>query len=219
MTITPSNMEKDEQRLTRRKFLMNTTLVAVSISVPDFMSCKGKETNILPGNSKDCITTADILGPFYKAGAPIREDIIPMNNTGAPLIIEGKVFTGCTTSVVRDAVVEIWNADDKGDYDTSDEFRFRGRYRTTADGTYRFRTIIPGRYLNGGAFRPSHIHFRVTAEGHQELVSQIYFKDDPFIENDPWAGSSAAKERILTIGHDANGTDTVNFTIYLTPDK
>ena len=209
-------MNANEKLLGRRQFIRNSTLVAVSISLPGFVSCKEK-TEILP-DEEDCVTTDDILGPFYKAGAPFREDIIPLGNTGVPLFVEGKVFTGCDT-VLNDAVVEIWNADDDGAYDTSDEFRFRGRYKTEADGIYRFKTIIPGRYLNGATFRPSHIHFRITAPVHQELISQIYFKDDPFIAGDPWAGSSKATERILTIGQDVYGTDTVNFNIYLTPVK
>ena len=207
-------MKKDEKLFGRRQFIRNSTLVAVSISLPGLVSCEDK-SEILP-DEKDCATSADILGPFYKAGAPFREEIIPLGDTGVPLLIEGKVFTDCDT-VLGDAVVEIWNADNEGEYDTSEEFRFRGRYKTGADGIYHFKTIIPGRYLNGSTFRPSHIHFRITAPGHQELVSQIYFKDDPFIASDPWAGSSNAAERILAVGQDENGTDTVNFNIYLTP--
>jgi catechol 1,2-dioxygenase len=204
------------KRGNRRDFIKDTVLVAVSISLPGFISCKNEQHAPVPVKEK-CITTDDILGPFYQAGAPFREEIIPSGNTGAPLLVRGKVFSYCDAAV-KDAIVEIWNADDNGEYDTSTEFRFRGRYQTLTDGVYSFRTIIPGRYLNGGEFRPSHIHFRITAPGHQELVSQIYFKDDPFIDDDPWAGSEKASERILTLGKDENGTDTVTFDIHLTPE-
>jgi protocatechuate 3,4-dioxygenase beta subunit len=197
--------------LNRRDFIKKTALVAVAVSLPCFGSCKKDKQDPI---KNDCSTTDDILGPFYKAGAPFRENIIPVENTAAPLIVQGKVFANCDT-VLKDAMVEIWNANDQGEYDTSAEFKFRGSYQTEADGAYRFKTIIPGRYLNGGTFRPSHIHFRITAPDHQELVSQIYFKDDPFIENDPWAGSEKAFERILTLEKDVNGTDTINFNIYL----
>lgn len=199
----------------RRTFIKKTFLVAVSISLPVFISCSDEQGATVPDKEK-CITSDDILGPFYKAGAPFREDIVPTENTGAPLYVKGKVFSNCD-SVLNNAVVEIWNANDSGEYDTSPEFKFRGSYQTLADGAYSFRTIAPGRYLNGGTFRPSHIHFRVTAPGHQELVSQIYFKDDPFIDDDPWAGSEKASERILTLGKGENGEDTVTFNIYLTP--
>jgi hypothetical protein len=47
-------------------------------------------------------------------------------------------------------------------------------------------------------------------------VSQIYFKDDPFIATDPWAGDPTAAERILIIAKDENGTDSITFDIHLT---
>ncbi len=79
----------------------------------------------------------------------------------------------------------------------------------------QFATIIPGRYLNGSTYRPSHIHFRITAPGHTELVSQVYFAEDPFIDDDPWASDPAAEERILMITKNEDNVDTVNFDIHL----
>lgn len=217
--------KNNNDQLNRRNFLKNTALFAVAVSTSVWSGCHDKEEEeievpvkvdddkiILP---TDCKTTTDILGPFYKTGAPFQEDVIPAESTGAPLIVSGKVFGDCDTEL-KDAVVEIWNADTDGAYDI-DTFKFRGRYKTIDDGAYRFKTIIPGRYLNGGTYRPSHIHFRITAPNHQELVSQIYFKDDPFISKDPWAGDPKAAERILIIGKDGSNTDTITFDIYLTP--
>jgi catechol 1,2-dioxygenase len=204
-------MSSKKNDVNRRNFLKKTMLVAVAVSVSGLKSCK-EEDSI---NSIDnCATTKDILGPFYKGGAPFREDIIPSENTGAPLLLHGRVSGGCST-IIDGAIVEIWNANTEGVYDTSDAYKFRGRFKTESDGQYRFKTIIPGRYLNGGTFRPSHIHFRITALGYEELVSQIYFKDDPFISQDPWAGTSNAVERILTVSEGENGIDTITFDIYL----
>ncbi|HYC84424.1 MAG TPA: hypothetical protein VEB86_04345 [Chryseosolibacter sp.] len=200
------------QPIQRRTFLRGTSLIAIAACVPLSHGCDEPDPD---ASAAECSTTDDILGPFYKAGAPLRENIVPDNSSGVPLIVTGTVYANCE-NVLAGAIVEIWNADHEGEYDTSDEFRFRGRYATNQNGTYRFRTIVPGRYLNGGTFRPSHIHFRVNATGHRELVSQIYFKDDPFIASDPWAGSVKASERILTISKDTSGVDTVNFDIYLT---
>ena len=206
-------MSAEKKNLSRRDFIKTSTLIAVAVSVPGLESCSSDDVESIKNG---CTTTADILGPFYKASAPFREDIIPYGNTAAPLFISGKVSSGCDTGLPG-AIVEIWNADVDGAYDTSEDFKFRGRFETGQDGMYRFKTIIPGRYLNGATFRPSHIHFRITAPDHQELVSQIYFKDDPFIDSDPWAGDPNAAKRILTTGKDANGNDTVTFDIYLTP--
>lgn len=202
-------------QLKRRSFLKKFTIVSVSVMVAP--SCIGKKDDciILPPEN-ECQTTTDILGPFYKPGAPFREDIIPAGASGVPLIIKGKVYSNCDT-VLKDAVVEIWNADNEGDYDgrESATFNFRGRNQTSEDGAYRFKTIVPGKYLNGGSFRPSHIHFKITAPGHRELVSQIYFKNDPDIDSDPWAGDPKAESRILALEKDENGLDSVDFDIYL----
>lgn len=195
----------------RRGFIKKSAVFAMAVSMPSFVSCK--DDNDDTPAIKECNTTADILGPFYKPGAPFREEIIPPENMGAPLIVQGKVFGDCNNSV-KDALVEIWNANEAGEYDNA-AFKFRGQHRTAHEGEYRFKTIIPGRYLNGNTYRPSHVHFRITAPGFQELVSQIYFKDDPFIPGDPWAGDPNASARILTVTSDENGTDTVTFDIYL----
>jgi protocatechuate 3,4-dioxygenase beta subunit len=204
-------MKKDA--LERRDFIRMTTLFAVSISIPVVLSCKG-DGGALPPAEAGCKTTDDILGPYYKAGAPFREDIVPEGSGGTPLLIAGKVFSRCDQPLPG-ATVEIWNANAEGGYDTSDQYLFRGQFLTGEEGAYRFRTIIPGKYLNGGTYRPSHLHFRITAPGHRELVSQVYFKDDPYIAADPWAGDPRAKERILPLQPDANGMDSVTFDIYL----
>ena len=205
------SLPKNKDGINRREFISRTGMIAIASSMPGFVSCDAENPNKLQG--KDCHTTADILGPFYKAGAPFRVDIIPSDDTNAPLIVRGKVFGDCDTEL-EDSVVEIWNANAVGEYDNA-TFGFRGRHKTGSDGVYVFKTIVPGRYLNGGEFRPSHIHFRITAPDYQELVSQIYFKDDPFIAGDPWAGDPRASERILATGKDENDTDTITFDIYL----
>lgn len=201
----------DPKNINRRDFIKTSSLFAVAVTLPVISGCKDNDND---DATDECQTTADILGPYYKAGAPLGENIIPVGDETPPLLIEGKVFSHCE-NLLPDAVVEIWNADVEGVYDTSEQFLFRGKYQTDADGIYKFKTIIPGRYLNGGTYRPSHIHFRITAPGHRELVSQIYFKEDPFIEADPWASATKARERILTIGKDANNIDTITFDIHL----
>lgn len=206
-------MKDTEQQIDRRFFLKQSARYAVAVTVFQTLQACSNETNknkILP----QCKTTDDILGPFYKANAPFQENITPSESMGNALMIKGQVLSGCNTPV-KDAIVEIWNANEKGEYDMSPEFKFRGKYQTSETGEYLFKTIIPGKYLNGNIYRPSHIHFRITAPDHNELISQLYFKDDPHIQTDPWASAPKASERILMIGKDENNVDTVNFVIYL----
>ena len=105
----------------------------------------------------------------------------------------------------------------KGEYDnTSKEFNQRAKWYTNEKGEYAFKTILPGKYLNGKLYRPAHIHFRITEEHSKELVSQIYFKGDPHIEKDPWASKEKAEHRVLPIVlEDTAGNLAVTFDIYL----
>jgi protocatechuate 3,4-dioxygenase beta subunit len=199
------------QKLQRRDFLKQATLYAFSVSALGCDIC-AKPVSVPP----DCGTTADILGPYYRAGAPFRTDLTVPGHTAPALLVKGTVFGADCTSPLAGALVEYWQSDSAGRYDNdSPDFRFRGQFRTGADGQYAFSTIVPGRYLNGNTYRPSHIHFRITAPGYPELVSQVYFKDDPYLAADPWASKPAAKLRILTLEQGTDGVQTVSFPIYL----
>ena len=137
---------------------------------------------------------------------------------GAPLVVAGTIYANNCVTPLPGASIDVWQADGDGNYDNDSEaYRFRSRLIAGEDGGYTFNTNLPGKYLNGGQLRPSHIHFRVTAESYRELISQIYFKDDPAIAADPWASSPGAELRILTVGELETGEKSVRFDIYLVP--
>jgi len=81
---------------------------------------------------------------------------------------------------------------------TNESTGFTTATLTNEKGQYQIETIVPGRYpvppnLPGfekyaGLTRPAHIHFRVIESLHIPLTAQLYFKGDPFIAKDPWAG-------------------------------
>lgn len=165
----------------------------------------------------DCDTTNDILGPFYRPDAPLRSDLTYEGLTGSRITVKGKVFKPDCVTPLSNAQVEIWHCDTEGNYDNdTSAYRQRARWLTNAQGEFSFKTILPGKYLNGELYRPSHIHFRVTEAGSKELVSQIYFKGDPHITKDPWASQQKAKERILEImPEDTHGNLAIRFDIYM----
>jgi len=179
----------------RKKFILNSTFAAFAMTT--FGQVVSKKDGTFKGN---CETTNDILGPFYRENAPIRSDLTFEGLKGSRIKVKGTVYQGDCTTPIPNALVEIWHCDTTGSYDNdSDEYRHRATWKTNAKGEYSFSTIIPGKYLNGALYRPSHIHFRVTAEGSEELISQIYFKGDPHITDDPWASKEKAENRILEI--------------------
>lgn len=130
-----------------------------------------------------CAATADnIEGPFYKRGAPHRAVLVGRDTPGERLVINGRVLsTSCAP--LAHAELDVWHADARGGYD-NDGWGMRGRLRTDADGRWQVTTIVPGRYLNGRRYRPTHVHVKLRARGHQALTTQLYFAGDPYNEGD-----------------------------------
>jgi protocatechuate 3,4-dioxygenase beta subunit len=108
-------------------------------------------------------------GPFFKPSSPERADLIEPGVGGQPIELVGFVLTrGC--KAVPGALIDLWQADEKGDYDNS-TFRLRGHQFADAEGRYRFRTIVPARYPG----RTRHLHVKVQPKGGRILTTQLYF--------------------------------------------
>jgi protocatechuate 3,4-dioxygenase beta subunit len=124
-------------------------------------------------------THSNSLGPFYKKGAPRKEKLNEAKDPGTPLLVAGRIFN-TDGKPLPDAVIEVFHADNSGNYDM-EGFHFRGQVLPQKSGEYQFETIVPGGY--GG--RPEHIHYVISAPGHHQLVTQLYFANDPFFGGDP----------------------------------
>src|SRR5687767_2760643 len=160
----------------RRKFIKHSTLTVFSVSVFGALNWNGKSFE------GDTPTTTDILGPFYRPGAPMRTNLRLADSTGKPIILKGSILKEDGKTPLDNALVEIWHCDESQIYDnTSEEYRYRGGQRTKADGKYAFKSILPVPYKanpdNESSWRPAHIHMRVSVPDQQDLITQLYFKD------------------------------------------
>jgi protocatechuate 3,4-dioxygenase beta subunit len=124
-------------------------------------------------------TPSNTLGPFYKKGAPRTERLIEQNEPGVPLLVTGRVINTDGQSL-NAATIEVFHSDHHGDYDNQG-FHHRGQIPVHDSGEYRFETIMPGQYDD----RAQHIHYVITAPGHKQLVTQLYFEADPKFEGNP----------------------------------
>ena len=116
---------------------------------------------------------------------------------GSPIEVSGTLRTESGTPV-RNALIEIWNANHHGRYrhieDNSglkldENFFGMGRVQTDEDGNYRFWTISPGTYLarpDINRWRPKHIHLSISG-GSARLITQMYFPGEPNNATDPMA--------------------------------
>ena len=198
----------------RRSFIQKSSMMAVAVSTLGGIHWDGTH---FVGNSP---TTTDILGPFYRPGAPMRSNIVPTGSTGVPMNLNGIVFDENGTNPLKNAVVEIWQCDENAHYDNaSDDYVFRGATKTGNNGKYAFKTIVPVPYKanpnNESSWRPAHIHMRVSVAKQQDLITQIYFKDDKYINDDKWASTPEAESRILDIVKNADGERSVAFDVVL----
>lgn len=139
---------------------------------------------ITPTPSCDDETEDDPEGPYYTAGAPKRTTLVEQGMNGTRLVLSGRVLaTGRACVALAGAEVDVWQANDAGDYDNVG-FTLRGVFVADSNGNYRVETIVPGRYLNGASYRPRHIHVMVRAPGRAPLTTQLYFAGDPFNASD-----------------------------------
>lgn len=88
------------------------------------------------------------------------------------------------------------------------KFQYWGKAETNERGEYVFKTIVPGFYpaalrdlKNPDApenwYRPPHVHFRVLASGHEEFVTQMYFRGED-LENNAFIQQLNQSDDLLT---------------------
>ncbi|WP_296988319.1 protocatechuate 3,4-dioxygenase subunit alpha [Thalassospira sp. UBA1131] len=147
-------------------------------------------------------TASQTAGPYVhiglipnQAGFDIFENnftnvLADENTRGERIIIEGRVIDG-TGTPLRDALLEIWQANADGRYNheldrqnsgkIDEDFRGWGRTGTDFDtAVYRFETIKPGLVSgrNGKDMAP-HINFWIVARGiNIGLNTRMYFADE-----------------------------------------
>ncbi|MGY2085725.1 dioxygenase family protein [Blastococcus sp. SYSU DS0539] len=159
-------------------------------------------------------TPATVLGPFHIEGSPelgFAEDMsdgVP----GTPLFLHGRV-TDLDGAPVAGAVLDVWQADTEGAYESQipdiDEARLRAKYTTGPDGEYCVRTIAPLGYsipMDGPVgdlvartgishFRPAHIHFLINVPGFEPLITHLFQEGTQYLDSDVVFGT---KQELVT---------------------
>jgi protocatechuate 3,4-dioxygenase beta subunit len=163
-----------ETKSTRRRFLLNTGILAAGWEFSSAGAVLSQELAPTPAcHDGDEPTIRQTEGPFFKPKSPERSDLREPGAGGRPFELSGFVLTRACRPL-RGAVVDLWHADDKGQYDGTG-FRYRGHVTTGPDGAFRFRTIMPAVYPG----RARHYHVKVQAPGSRLLTTQLYFPDEP----------------------------------------
>jgi hydroxyquinol 1,2-dioxygenase len=147
-------------------------------------------------------TESTVFGPFFVEDAPLFENGENLSGglAGRPCHVLGSV-SGDDGSPLPGARIEVWAADDEGNYDvqvSATELAGRGHLFAGADGRYEFWTVQPAAYpiphdgpvgdlLASAArsvMRPAHIHFMVSHPGYDTLVTHIFVAGDEWLTSD-----------------------------------
>lgn len=143
-------------------------------------------TQIVTAGEQFVKTPADYEGPFYPVTRQedIDNDLIQVK--GQSGVAQGDILhlTGVVVNTGgeprKGLTIEIWQTDPHGRYkhpgdskpgERDPNFQYWGATTTGTDGTFFFKTIVPGAYNP----RPAHIHYKVLQDGKVILTSQIYF--------------------------------------------
>jgi protocatechuate 3,4-dioxygenase beta subunit len=161
-------------RFSRRDLLLATTVAAGSFGLGEAVAQNLPGTlPATPACDSDARTPSQTEGPYFTPRSPERADLREPGLAGQPVMLTGFVLTRGCKPVAR-AVVDLWHADDTGEYDNKG-FRLRGHVYTDAAGRYAFRTIKPAFYPG----RTRHYHVKVQGGASRVLTTQLYFPDEP----------------------------------------
>jgi catechol 1,2-dioxygenase len=129
-------------------------------------------------------------------------DSITADGKGEPCRFEGRVLD-MNGNPIEGAKVDVWSDNADGFYDVQQssiqpKWNNRGVFITGKDGAYSFVGIKPVSYpipddgpvgrmlkrLGRHPYRPAHMHFLITADGHQKLVTHTFVGGGDYLESD-----------------------------------
>lgn len=156
-------------------------------------------------NTRGGATEGSNLGPFYLDDAPEKAlgDDLAAGRDGVIILAKG-VVRDILGKPLAGAIVDTWQADGSGTYPIQEQARgqdkhdLRGKFRTNENGEYYYTTVLPKPYtvpydgpvgdlLRAGkrhAWRASHLHFILRAEGYRDITTEVFFENTEYIDND-----------------------------------
>jgi catechol 1,2-dioxygenase len=152
-------------------------------------------------------TETSVEGPFYAADAPLMKSpcVLPHrdNEPGDVLLLSG-VVCSVDGEPLGGAMLDMWQADAQGVYSHFNipkeqaPWNLRARVLADENGKFEVQTWIPSPYqvpkdgptgallrgIGRHAWRPAHLHLRITHDACETLTTQLFFSGDPWIDSD-----------------------------------
>lgn len=178
-------------------------------------------------------TENTVLGPFHVAGAPQYPmgTNISLDGKGESCLFQGQV-RDIDGNPIEGARIDVWCDNAEGFYDVQQpgiqpQWNNRGIFVTGADGKYHFRGIRPVAYpipddgpvgqmlaaLGRHPNRPAHMHFLVSAPGHETIVTHTFVEGDQWLSSDAVFGVKASLVASMEPGQDTLWQSTFHFVM------
>jgi len=168
----------------RRRLLQSLALASAGFTAP------GAFAEML------ALTPRMTEGPYYPDTLPLDRDndLIHVNEHTTDAIgtitqLSGRVLDS-KGQPLKNALVEIWQADNNGTYihsagaqrgERDPGFQGYGKFETDSQGAWKFRTIKPGLYSG----RTRHYHFGITLAGEKRrFATQLFVAGEPGNDRD-----------------------------------
>ena len=186
---------------------------------------------MLPGFLAEALAVTPTVtqGPYYPLADDIPldkdNDLVRLNDnltlaTGSIEWVSGVVYD-VNNNPVKNALVEIWAADNEGDYLYSTgtgrnaacdaNFAGFGQFLTGSTGRFKFRTIKAGLYVG----RTRHIHFGVTLPGRTTRVTtQTGWNEIAYgLNGQQWATQNSNDNVFSTVTAAQRATMLLDYTL------
>jgi hydroxyquinol 1,2-dioxygenase len=148
-------------------------------------------------------TATTVLGPFYVENPPEFPQGFDISRhlNGEKLFVQAKVSSAAGRPLAN-ALIDVWQSDTDGFYDVQradlNEPTLRGRFRADSHGRLYFWSILPSPYpiphdgpvgemlaaTSRHPWRPAHLHFMISADGHEKLITHLFVQGDRYLDSD-----------------------------------
>lgn len=200
--VREKNITEDELHAASQ-FMQRLSAEGFLVGVVDMMLATAASENQA---SMENVHKANLEGPLYREGAPIRKDGVLYEGEPSEraklLTVTGRVFDSETGAPISGAELDFWQADQDGLYDLQG-FNLRGIVLSDDEGRYDLHTIVPEAYttheddlvadlfgmMGRHAYRSAHIHLKVRVGGEHVLTTQFFDSGSRFLDTDVVIGA------------------------------
>lgn len=187
----------------RQEFILLSDTLGISMLVVQLEQARRSAQALADRTANVAPTEATVQGPFYWEGSPelpLGSDI-GQGMPGEPAYYSGRI-SDTHGQPVANCCLDVWSGDGEGVYDMQmgDDagMRLRARFRTDAQGRYRFWSIKPSYYpvpddgpvgdmlrkMGRHPNRPGHIHMMVYRDGYVPVTTHLFAADSPYLDSD-----------------------------------